>query len=69
MIWSFNLNDPQNDNDDNVIYHTARGSASLNLLGGNPNQQAVGNQSYLDITVSDVSNVMISISFTKGCFS
>ena len=55
MVWSFNPNDPLNDEDDNLMYHTARGSASLDLLGGNPNQQLVGNEPYLDITVSNVS--------------
>ena len=55
MVWSFNPNDPLNDDDANLIYHTARGSASLNLLGGNPQQQLLGDELYLDITLSNVS--------------
>ena len=54
VIWSFNNQDPQDDKDANLMRHTQRGTASVNLRGGNPRENPVGDESFLDITVSNV---------------
>jgi len=55
IIWSFNPNDPQDNNGANLMRHTQRGAKSINLLGGNPRQRPVTNEPFLDVTVSNVS--------------
>ena len=55
VVWSFNPEDPQDNNDANLMRHTQRGAASINLLGGDPQQKPVASELYLDVTVSNVS--------------
>ena len=59
IVWSFNPEDPQDNNDANLMRHTQRGATSINLLGGNPQQKPVASELSLSVTVSDVSVMMI----------
>ena len=64
VIWSFNSQDPQDDKEANLMGHTQRGTASVNLRGGNPGERPVGDEPFLDITVSNVRPTASLLSLT-----
>ena len=43
MIWSYKTTDPEDK--DSVTYHTDRGSASVNLLGGSETERSTPSDS------------------------
>ena len=65
MVFSWNENDPANDDPENgPLYHgfTNRGSASLNLLGGlinMPPEPPAGTIGSFNITVDNVRSIIV----------
>ena len=60
MVWSYNEMDPTGPSGADARYHgSRRGTASVNLLGGQPTRRNIdADEPFLDITVTNVSGYL-----------